>query len=247
MGAIQARFGERPATGSSISFTRASTTSGRRSSWRAGRRDVPAPPRGLAPVTPELDVVPLFESAEPLEAAGAILDELLADPAYRAHLARRGDRQEVMLGYSDSNKESGFLAANWMLYRAQAAARRRRRAPRRRADAVPRPRRRDRAGRRDRRTARSSPRRRARSTAGSSSPSRARSSPRATRTRRSRGATSSRSRTRSCWPRPRRTTAAVAAAAERRRRSSRSWPDGRAGLPSARLGGPGLRRRSSGR
>ena len=62
----------------------------------------------------------MFESAEPLEAAGAILDELLADPEYRAHLARRGDRQEVMLGYSDSNKESGFLAANWMLYRAAA-------------------------------------------------------------------------------------------------------------------------------
>ena len=43
----------------------------------------------------------------------------LADPVYRAHLAARGDRQEVMLGYSDSNKESGFVAANWLLYRAQ--------------------------------------------------------------------------------------------------------------------------------
>ena len=53
---------------------------------------------------------------EALDAAGPILDALLDDPAYRAHLARRGDRQEVMLGYSDSNKESGFLAAAWMLH-----------------------------------------------------------------------------------------------------------------------------------
>ncbi|MBX3030508.1 MAG: phosphoenolpyruvate carboxylase [Chloroflexi bacterium] len=66
-----------------------------------------------------LDVVPLFESADALEGSGAIVDALLTDPAYRAHLATRGDRQEVMLGYSDSTKESGPLAAAWMLYRAQ--------------------------------------------------------------------------------------------------------------------------------
>jgi phosphoenolpyruvate carboxylase len=70
---------------------------------------------------PRLDVVPLFESSDALARAGPILDELLRDPAYRAHLATRGDRQEVMLGYSDSNKESGFLAAAWMLHRAQEA------------------------------------------------------------------------------------------------------------------------------
>ena len=70
---------------------------------------------------PVLDVVPLFESSEALDAAGPILAALLGDPAYRAHLADRGDRQEVMLGYSDSNKESGFLAAAWMLHRAQQA------------------------------------------------------------------------------------------------------------------------------
>ncbi len=66
-----------------------------------------------------LDVVPLFETTEALDAAGPILEALLRDPAYRAHLAERGDRQEAMLGYSDSNKESGFLAAAWMLHRAQ--------------------------------------------------------------------------------------------------------------------------------
>jgi len=70
---------------------------------------------------PALDIVPLFEDAATLESAGSILDAILRDPAYRAHLRTRGDRQEVMLGYSDSNKESGYLAANWLLHRAQAA------------------------------------------------------------------------------------------------------------------------------
>jgi phosphoenolpyruvate carboxylase len=70
---------------------------------------------------PVLDVVPLFEDAATLEAAGGILDAILADRTYRTHLAARADRQEVMLGYSDSNKESGYLAANWLLHRAQAA------------------------------------------------------------------------------------------------------------------------------
>ncbi|MEX2183190.1 MAG: phosphoenolpyruvate carboxylase, partial [Chloroflexota bacterium] len=70
---------------------------------------------------PTLDVVPLFESTDALTGARTILSTLLHDPAYRAHLASRGDRQEVMLGYSDSNKESGFLAAAWMLHEAQAA------------------------------------------------------------------------------------------------------------------------------
>lgn len=69
----------------------------------------------------ELDVVPLFESARSLESAGPLLGDILGTARYRAHLEGRGSRQEVMLGYSDSNKESGFLAANWQLYRAQAA------------------------------------------------------------------------------------------------------------------------------
>lgn len=76
---------------------------------------------GLPPARPVLDVVPLLESADALTGAGTLLDALLADPGYRAHLAERGDRQEVMLGYSDSSKESGFLAANWLLYRGQEA------------------------------------------------------------------------------------------------------------------------------
>ena len=71
-------------------------------------------------LTEAIDVVPLFESADALANAGAILDELLSNAGYAAHVVRRGGYQEVMLGYSDSNKESGFLSANWQLHRAQA-------------------------------------------------------------------------------------------------------------------------------
>ena len=65
--------------------------------------------------------MPLLESSAALIAAGPLLEGLFTDPGYRAHLRGRGDRQEVMLGYSDSNKESGFVAANWLLHQAQAA------------------------------------------------------------------------------------------------------------------------------
>jgi phosphoenolpyruvate carboxylase len=70
---------------------------------------------------PILDLVPLFESSDALTDAGTILGALLDDPGYRSRLVARGDRQEVMLGYSDSNKESGFLAAAWLLHQAQAS------------------------------------------------------------------------------------------------------------------------------
>ena len=68
-----------------------------------------------------LDVAPLFESAAALEQAGEIVARLLADPAYRAHLAARGNRQVVMLGYSDSNKSAGIVASRWALRTAQEA------------------------------------------------------------------------------------------------------------------------------
>jgi len=66
-----------------------------------------------------LDLVPLLESRDALRDAGGLLRGLFDDPAYRSHLERRGMRQEVMLGYSDSNKEAGYLAAAWSLYQAQ--------------------------------------------------------------------------------------------------------------------------------
>lgn len=65
-----------------------------------------------------VDVAPLFESREGLRRAGAIMERLYADPAYRRHLHARGV-QEVMIGYSDSAKDEGFLSAQWSLYRAQ--------------------------------------------------------------------------------------------------------------------------------
>jgi phosphoenolpyruvate carboxylase len=66
----------------------------------------------------EIDVTPLFETVSDLEAAPDILRDLFALPTYRAHVEKRGV-QEVMIGYSDSNKDAGFLAANWALYEAQ--------------------------------------------------------------------------------------------------------------------------------
>jgi len=67
----------------------------------------------------ELDFVPLFETIHDLENAPKILAELWSDATYRGHLRHRGHIQEVMVGYSDSNKDGGYLAANWFLYRAQ--------------------------------------------------------------------------------------------------------------------------------
>jgi phosphoenolpyruvate carboxylase len=66
-----------------------------------------------------LDIVPLFEALEPLQQGPAIMQRLFDLPVYRRHLELRGMVQEVMIGYSDSNKESGFLQSAWALYRAQ--------------------------------------------------------------------------------------------------------------------------------
>ena len=68
-----------------------------------------------------LDVAPLFESAEALEQAGDIVGQLLSDPGYRAHVAARGHRQTVMIGYADSNKSTGVIASRWLLRKAQEA------------------------------------------------------------------------------------------------------------------------------
>jgi phosphoenolpyruvate carboxylase len=73
------------------------------------------------PPRSDLDIVPLFETSEALEHAPAIIESLLSDPVYARQLDGRGGIQEVMLGYSDSNKEVGYLSAAWALDRAHEA------------------------------------------------------------------------------------------------------------------------------
>ncbi|MEP6550482.1 MAG: phosphoenolpyruvate carboxylase, partial [Gemmatimonadales bacterium] len=66
-----------------------------------------------------LDVVPLFETLADLEHAPVVMATLLDDPVYSRQLQARGRKQEVMIGYSDSSKDAGMVAASWGLYRAQ--------------------------------------------------------------------------------------------------------------------------------
>ncbi|QDU91189.1 Phosphoenolpyruvate carboxylase [Pirellulimonas nuda] len=66
-----------------------------------------------------LPIVPLFETIDDLEHAADTLDALLSDPTYRDYVRPQRDRQTVMIGYSDSTKDGGYLAACWGLYRAQ--------------------------------------------------------------------------------------------------------------------------------
>jgi phosphoenolpyruvate carboxylase len=68
-----------------------------------------------------LNIVPLFEAMAPLQYAAQMIQRLLTTPVYRRHLTLRGNIQEVMIGYSDSNKETGFLQSAWALYQAQRA------------------------------------------------------------------------------------------------------------------------------
>jgi phosphoenolpyruvate carboxylase len=67
----------------------------------------------------DLDLVPLFETIDDLHNARATMTTLFETPEYRAYLAARGMRQQIMLGYSDSNKDGGYLASNWGLYEAE--------------------------------------------------------------------------------------------------------------------------------
>jgi phosphoenolpyruvate carboxylase len=69
----------------------------------------------------DLDIVPLFETIEDLRHCGEVMAELLGLREYARLLQRRGRVQEVMLGYSDSNKDGGFLTSGWELYKAEIA------------------------------------------------------------------------------------------------------------------------------
>ena len=66
-----------------------------------------------------LTFTPLFETREDLRHAAEVMTALFNHPAYAAHLARVNRQQTIMIGYSDSNKDAGYLAANWELYQAQ--------------------------------------------------------------------------------------------------------------------------------
>ncbi|QTH37896.1 phosphoenolpyruvate carboxylase [Yimella sp. cx-51] len=74
---------------------------------------------GADGATCSVNIVPLFETIEDLQVSAATLRAALALPAYRALVDSKDGMQEVMLGYSDSNKDGGYLAANWALYRAE--------------------------------------------------------------------------------------------------------------------------------
>ncbi|MFK8015783.1 MAG: phosphoenolpyruvate carboxylase [Gammaproteobacteria bacterium] len=66
-----------------------------------------------------LDIAPLFETVDDLHAGPGVMDELLTDSDYRAHIQRRDNRQTIMIGYSDSNKDGGIVASRWALQEGQ--------------------------------------------------------------------------------------------------------------------------------
>lgn len=66
-----------------------------------------------------LDIVPLFETIEDLADAAGIMESLYRIPVYREHLRSRGDKQTIMLGFSDGTKDGGYLRANWSIFRAK--------------------------------------------------------------------------------------------------------------------------------
>jgi phosphoenolpyruvate carboxylase len=113
---IQTRFGEAASHRYILSMTRsaADVWDALLLGWQAG---LVRARRGK--LQSSLDVIPLFETLEDLEAGPGVIDELLSDSVYRRLVASRGDFQEVMLGYSDSVKDGGYFAANFALFRAQ--------------------------------------------------------------------------------------------------------------------------------
>ncbi|MCV7226872.1 phosphoenolpyruvate carboxylase [Mycolicibacterium komossense] len=84
----------------------------------AGLLSVVGGASGDTPYSP-VGIVPLFETIDDLQRGASIMEAVLSIPLYRDLIHARGESQEIMLGYSDSNKDGGYLAANWALYRAE--------------------------------------------------------------------------------------------------------------------------------
>jgi len=106
LAAIQREHGEAAAHHFVVSMTRsaADLLEALRLARRAGAR---------------ADIVPLFETIADLRRCGAVMETLFSITDYRRMLTSRGGVQEIMLGYSDSNKDGGYLTSNWELYRAE--------------------------------------------------------------------------------------------------------------------------------
>ena len=71
--------------------------------------------------SPTADVVPLFETVPDLIKAPEVMEALYTNPAYSKHLKTRGNRQTIMLGFSDGTKDGGYLMANWSIFKAKEA------------------------------------------------------------------------------------------------------------------------------
>ena len=69
----------------------------------------------------KFDILPLFETVEDLAAANEIMRRLYENPVYRGHLANRGNKKTIMVGFSDGTKDGGYLRANWSIFRAKEA------------------------------------------------------------------------------------------------------------------------------
>ncbi len=80
---------------------------------------VDRPPSTVYRPPSTVDIVPLFETIEDLAEAGAVMEKLYTNEHYARHLAGRGMRQTIMLGFSDGTKDGGYLRANWSIYRAK--------------------------------------------------------------------------------------------------------------------------------
>lgn len=66
-----------------------------------------------------IDFMPLFETVNDLKSAACVMEKLYSHPVYKEHLKKRGNRQMIMLGFSDSTKDGGYLMANWSIYQAK--------------------------------------------------------------------------------------------------------------------------------